>query len=116
MKPDAASWPSPSIALVRGTVLGAADFTAYFPSEAMGRLAIRDGKRDFAAPIPREQWKTLRAEDQFDAVLYPGKGRSPLVKPARCTDKADVQERLRRIAVSGLPPVEAERLKRFCGM
>ena len=37
--------------------------------EAMGRFAIRDGKPDFSAPIPRDQWKTLRAEDQFDAVL-----------------------------------------------
>jgi hypothetical protein len=118
LQPNAASWTSPSLALVRGTVLGAADFTAYFPSEAMGRFAIRDGKPDFAAPIPRERWKTLRAEDQFDAVLYLGKGRSPLVEPdpARCADKADLQERLRRIAVSGLPPAEAERLKSFCGL
>src|SRR3954468_1903027 len=49
LQPDAASWPSPSIALVRGTVLGAADFTAYVPSEAMGRFAIHDGKPDFSA-------------------------------------------------------------------
>jgi hypothetical protein len=118
LQPDAAYWPSPSIALVRGTVLGAADFTAYFPSEAMGRFAIRDGKPDFSAPIPRAQWKRLRAEDQFDAVLYLGKGPSPVVEPepARCADKADLEERLRRIAVSGLPPVEAERLKSFCRM
>src|SRR3954447_13065395 len=118
LQPDVASWPTPSIALVRGTVLGAADFTAYYPSEAMGRFAIRDGKPDFSAPIPRNQWKTLRAEDQFDAVLYLGKGRSPVVAPdpARCTDKADLQERLRRIEVSGLPPEEARRLKEFCGM
>jgi hypothetical protein len=118
LQPDVASWPSPSLAIVRGTVLGAADFTAYYPSEAMGRFAIKDGKPDFSAPIPREQWKTLRAEDQFDAVLYLGKGPSPAVEPepARCTDKADFLERLRRIAVSGLPPVEAERLKKFCGL
>jgi len=48
---------------VRGTVLGAADFTAYYASEAMGRFAIRDGKPDFRAPIARDQWRTLRAED-----------------------------------------------------
>src|SRR3954471_4155992 len=117
IQPDAASWPSPSLAIVRGTVLGAADFTAFYPSEAMGRFAIKDGKPDFSAPIPREQWKTLRAEDQFDAVLYLGKGR-PVVAPyrARCTDKADLQEWLRRIEVSGLPPEEAQRLKQFCGI
>src|SRR5712672_2467000 len=36
LQPDAASWPSPSLAIIRGTVLGAADFTKYYPSEAMG--------------------------------------------------------------------------------
>lgn len=118
LQPDAASWPSPSLALVRGTVLGAADFTAYYPSEAMGRFAIKDGKPDFSAAIPREQWKTLRAEDQFDAVLYLGKGPSPVVPldPARCADKAEFEEHLRRMTVSGVPPVEAERLRRLCGL
>ena len=35
------AWPAPSIAIVRGTPLGAADFTFYYPSETMGRFAIR---------------------------------------------------------------------------
>jgi len=117
LQPDAASWPSPSLALVRGTVLGAADFTAYY-NDNLPRIAIRDGKPDFSAPIPREQWKTMRAEDQFDAVLYTGKGPSPGVEldPARCADKAEFEEHLRRTAVSGVPPVEAERLKKLCGL
>src|SRR5207302_4986746 len=117
LQPDAATCPRPSLAIVRGTVLGAADFTAYYPSDAMGRFAIKDGKPDFSAPIPREQWKTLRAEDQFDAVLYAGKGPSPIVPldPARCADKAEFQEHVRRTQVSGVPPMEAERLKRLCG-
>ena len=114
IQPDVASWPSPSLAIVRGTVLGAADFTAYYSSEAMGRFAIKDGKPDFSAQIPRDQWKTLRAEDQFDAVLYTGKGPSPLLDldPGRCGDKADIDEHLRRAAVSGLP---TDRLKQLCG-
>lgn len=118
LQPDAASWPTPSLAIIRGTVLGAADFTAYYPSEAMGRFAIRDGKPDFSAQIPREQWKTLRAEDQFDAVLYTGKGPSPRVDldPARCAEKAEFEEHLRRTVVSGVPPFEAERLKNLCGL
>jgi hypothetical protein len=116
LQPDVSSWPRPSLAIVRGTPLGAADFTSYYPSEAMGRFAIKDGKPDFSAPIPREQWKTLRAEDQFDAVLYTGKGPSPLVDldPARCADTAEFQEHLRRMTVSGVPPFEAERLKKLC--
>jgi|SRR3954470_2238028 len=118
LQPDVASWPTPSVAIVRGTVLGAADFTTYYPSEAIGRFAIRDGKPDFSAPIPRDRWKTLRAEDQFDAVLYLGKGPSPYVDldPARCADKAEFQEHLRRMTVSGVPPLEAERLKKLCGL
>lgn len=118
LQPDAAAWPSPSLALIRGTVLGAADFTTYYPSEGMGRFPIKDGQPDFSAPIPRDQWKTLRAEDQFDAVLYMGKGPSPRVDldPARCGEKAEFQEHLRRMAVSGLPPPETERLRRLCGL
>ena len=115
IQPDAASWPSPRLALIRGTVLGAADFTAYYPSEALGRYPIRDGKPDFSVPMPRDQWRTLRAEDQFDAVLYLGPGPSPLVDldPARCADKADIQEHLRRAEATGLPP---NRIKDLCGL
>ena len=118
LQPDAAQWPSPSLALIRGTVLGVADFTNYYPSEAMGRFPIKDGQPDFSAPIPRDQWKTLRAEDQFDAVLYTGKGSSPRVDldPARCGEKAEFQEHLRRMAASGLPPSETERLRKLCGL
>ena len=118
LQPDAAEWPSPSLAIIRGTVLGAADFTKYYPSEAMGRFPIKDGQPDFASPIPRDQWKTLRAEDQFDAVLYMGKGASPRVDldPARCAEKAEFEEHLRRMTVSGLPPFEVERLKKLCGL
>lgn len=117
LQPDAASWPTPSLAIIRGTLLGAADFTKYYPSEAIGRFAIRDGRPDFSAPIPREQWKTLRAEDQFDAVLYMGPGESPRIAldPARCREKAEFEEHLRRIAVSGVPPAVAEPLKNLCG-
>ena len=79
---------------------------------------FEDGKPDFSAPIPRDQWKTLRAEDQFDAVLYTGKGPSPRVDldPARCAEKTEFQEHLRRMAVAGLPPSETERLKKLCGL
>src|SRR5258706_753914 len=118
LQPDAADWPSPSLAVIRGTVLGAADFTRYYPSEAIGRFPIKDGQPDFSAPLPRDQWKTLRAEDQFDAVLYLGKGSSPRVDldPARCNEKAEFQEHLRRMAVSGIPPPETERLRKLCGV
>lgn len=112
---DVASWPAPSLAVVRGTVLGALDFTFYYPSEALGRIAIRDGRPDFSAQIPREQWTTLRAEDQFDAVLYTGEANRTQVRPAatRCTDKADIQERKRRATLTG---IGVDALKQLCGL
>jgi hypothetical protein len=112
--PEAAEWRAPSLAIVRGTVLGAADFTFYYPSEAMGRFHIRDdGTPDFSTPIPREEWKSLRAEDQFDAVLVTRAHPVP-VSPsaARCADKADITERLRRATLTG---IGVEALKQLCG-
>jgi hypothetical protein len=115
LQPDVAKWPVPSVAVIRGTVLGAADFTFYYPSEDMGRIAIRDGKPDFSKPIPRDQWHKLRAEDQFDAVLYPGPEppADVLPSPERCADRADIKEHLRRMAVAG-PPQLADQLRQFC--
>lgn len=112
---DVASWPAPSVAVVRGTALGALDFTFYNPSEAMGRFAIRDGKPDFSVQIPREQWRTLRAEDQFDAVLYTGEERPTLVRPlaTRCADTADIQEHVRRATLTG---IGLNALKQLCGL
>ena len=88
LQPDVASWRAPSLALVRGTVLGAADFTAFYPAEVPRRVTIRDGR---IVPIPREQWRSLSAEEQFDAVLYlgPPSGMTrSLLSPALCRDPA----------------------------
>ena len=114
-QPDVTSWPAPSIAVVRGTILGAADFTFYYPSESMGRFAIRNGTPDFSAPIPRDQWKSLRAENQFDAVLYTGEETPAPVRPSaeRCADKVDIAERLRRATLSG---VGVQQLKTICDL
>jgi hypothetical protein len=92
LQADVACWPAPSVSVVRGTLLGTADFTVYYPSEVMGRFAIRDGKPDFSKQIPCDQWRTLRAEDQFEAVLYPGPEPSAIARPSpeRCADKAEV--------------------------
>ena len=40
LQTDVSSWPVPALAILRGTVLGAADFTFYYPPPKM----IRDGK------------------------------------------------------------------------
>ncbi len=55
LQADVVAWPVPSLAIVRGTLLGAIDFASYFPSEP-GRLALHNGQR---ADVPREQWRFL---------------------------------------------------------
>jgi hypothetical protein len=116
VQPDVASWRAPSLAPVRGTVLGAADFASYsaFNSTAV-RFAVRDGR---TAPIPREEWRSLRAEDQFDAVLYLGPSSAMTqsrLPPALCRDPAYMDMRMKRIALAG-PEVEAEKLTKYCAV
>lgn len=113
VQPDVASWKVPSMAIIRGTTLGAADVTAFQPSPMRMKF-----EGDKPAPVPREQWGKLRAEDQFDAVLYLGPNSAmtqmPL-SPQICSDPSYIEERLRRIALTGVPPAEAERVKKLCG-
>jgi hypothetical protein len=118
IQPEAASWPQMRLALIRGTVLGAADFTAFDPGTGQERYAIR-GQEDFA-PIPREQFRSVRMEDQMDAILYTGGGKPdppiPLVSPRACADPGYVQMRLARIAIAGLPPAETAAIQKACGV
>jgi hypothetical protein len=116
LQPDIVSWRVPSLAIVRGTTLGAADFTFYYPGDSP-RLAIRHGKPDFSAPIPQEQWASLRMEDQFDAVLYLGPSSaltSSRLSPALCHDADYVHILLTRMAVARLPQRERDGLKQLC--
>ena len=66
LQPSVASWRTPGLALLRGTVLGAADFAAYTTAER--RMAIRG---DDLVPIPKEEWRVLPMEEQFDARVVP---------------------------------------------
>jgi hypothetical protein len=107
-----ASWPRPSLTLVRGNVLGAADFQFFF-SDISNRLAVKDGK---LVPIPRDQWRSLRMEDQFDALLYLGPPSSITTSqfPASlCADAPYMKMRLARLDAYG-PKEEAERLRQRC--
>lgn len=114
LQPDVASWRAPSLAIIRGTTLGAADITAFTARPV--RMSFPNGR---PAQVPRDQWRSLRAEDQFDAVLYLGR-RSALTRlpmsPKICSDSAYIAERLRRIALTGVPPVEAERVRDLCAV
>jgi hypothetical protein len=113
---DATSWPVPSLAIIRGTTLGAADFALYHPAPPT-RFAVVDGK---FVPIPREQWRSLRAEDQLDAVLYLGPSgtmrnrQSHEIPVALCSEPGFLDTQLKRLALSRVPQFEANRLKQYC--
>jgi hypothetical protein len=107
-----ASWPVPSLAMLRGTQLGAIDYARYVPSETT-RFAVKDGA---PTPLPREQWRVKRMEDQFDAVLYLGP-RSAItferLPPALCADA--VYLRMRRDRLTALNQrAEADQFERAC--
>lgn len=109
---DVSTWPAPSIASVRGTRLGAADMALLSP--ARGRMGMRDGR---LAPIPEAEWRKLPVQDQLDAVLYLGPQAaltSTTPSGARCAEPGYLEERLRRIALTGIPPFEADRARQVC--
>jgi hypothetical protein len=112
IQPDAASWRAPSLARLRGTALGAVDASRYVPW-IKSRFTVQDGK---IVPVPEGQWRTLRAEDQLDAILYlgqPSKSTMSQWSPALCADTSYIEMRLKRIAMFG-PAMEAENLKKYC--
>jgi hypothetical protein len=79
------------------------------------RFAFRDGKM---APVPAGKWRSLVAEGQFDAALYlalPAAMRESQPDPKLCKEPGYVELRLHRIALAGLPPVEANRVNELCG-
>jgi hypothetical protein len=110
------SWRVPSLAPLRGTTLGARDFGLY--SRGLGdgsRFAVKGGQ---LVPVPREEWKMMRMEEQFDALLYLGPPTSmttATVPPALCADTDFVRRRLQRLTRFG-PPVEVQNFKKACGL
>lgn len=115
LQADIASWPTMSLVLVRGTVLGAADFTVFNGDN--DRYAIR-GVDDFVK-IPKEQYAPMRMEDMADAILWNGVSapKSPiLLSKETCADPAYVPMRLARITLGGLPKGEADAVKKACGV
>lgn len=116
LQPEIGSWPALSLTLVRGTVVGAADFTVFNGGDK-DRYAVK-GVDDFVK-IPREAHRPMRMEDQVDAIIWNGGNRPanpvPLSKET-CADPAYLPMRLARIALAGLPPGEADAAKRACGV
>jgi hypothetical protein len=113
LQADTTSWPRPSLAIVRGTVLGEADFTFYWPYTGT-RVVVRDGVRN---AIPRDQWRARKMEDQFDAILYLGPSSSITIAQlpsALCADSAYIEMRLRRMALMPGGQGQIDTLKAYC--
>lgn len=110
------SWRVPSMALLRGTTLGARDFGLY--SRGLGdgsRFGVKGGQ---LVPVPQDEWKMMRMEEQFDALLYLGPPASMTTAPAPsalCQDADFVKRRVERLSRFG-PPVEVQNFKRACGL
>ena len=113
LQADMASWPVPSLALLRGTPLGMRD-AAMFWSTEMPRFAVRDGK---PLPLPTEQWRVLPMQDLFDALLYLGpasKLTTAKLPAAVCADTAYREMRRHRMLLLN-HKAEADQFDRDCG-
>ena len=98
LQADVKTWPVPSLALVRGTSLGRANFSAYLGPNA------GDVPPQWLAPM----------EEQFDAVLYLGPLSTITLarpKPWRCAEPA-LAERVRRANLQR--PGMGDRVKAQC--
>jgi hypothetical protein len=118
-----ASWRVPSLAIMQGTTLGSVDFGRYFRGLGDGtRFAVRNVGAAAATyqlvPLSRDEWKTMRMEDQFNALLYLGAPSSMTDAPmpvALCHDARFVKTRLERLTLFA-PPFEVDNFKRACGL
>ena len=76
-------------------------------------MTSRDGR---IVPVSREEWRSLPAEDQFDAVLYlgPPSGMTrSLLSPALCRDPAYMDMRRERLSLVEMQR-NLEQLQRYC--
>ena len=101
VQPDVATWTTPSLALLRGTVIGAKAFVDFFPNPAIAT-------------------DSLRYEDQIDAVLYlgaPAAMTTSMLPAALCADEPYVSMRVARMQLDPGPPGSPsprDRLRRNC--
>jgi hypothetical protein len=112
LQAEIASWPRLALARIRGTVLGAADFTLF--NGERDRFAIR-GIDDFVK-IPREQHRPMAAEELIDAIIWNGNAPpTPILLSAdTCADPNYLPMRSARILLAGTPPAEIDAIKKAC--
>jgi hypothetical protein len=96
-----ASWPAPSLALLKGTPLGTVAYEKLFGPQP---------PIEFLKAHPN-------VEDHFDAVLSLGPPGSVQLAPLsypRCAEPEYVERRVARMVATGMPPTVRERLAQDC--
>jgi hypothetical protein len=109
---EAKSWPQPAFVTVKGNSLGALDVARLYPK--MPRAQIVNGA---ITPLTPDAWAPLPIEQQLDAVLYLGESANDRhLEPPNtvCARRGFLEERLRRIALTGIPKFEAEAVQKLC--
>ncbi|WP_027211402.1 hypothetical protein [Burkholderia sp. WSM2232] len=99
LQADVSSWPTPSLAHIRGTPLGEASFRSYYPHAMFTR---RD---DVIVEINVDPVRSPVMQEQFDAILYLGPPSAltwSQVSPALSSDPAYVKMRSQRLAWAGM--------------
>jgi len=93
VQPEAKDWEIPSVALLKGTLLGAQPFSVYYPVNAR----IYKGER-----ISYNESKSPVMQEQFDAILYVGAKSSitySQITKGMCEDADYLKMRIGRMAL-----------------
>lgn len=117
----AATWPVPTLIPLRGSTLGAADFTFFYPAK-IPRFRLKAGISRMTSPadttlVPPAEWRSFAMERNFDALLYLGHPSTITISqlsPTVCSDRTYLDQRLHRMALGGSSQGEIDRLKTHC--
>jgi hypothetical protein len=98
---DVASWPAPSLTMLKDTALGAVPYEHLFGP----------------GPPVNIFRQNPRIEDHYDAAIILGPASSLRLAPMgypRCAEPAYVERRVSRMVASGMPPTVRDRLAQEC--
>jgi hypothetical protein len=109
---DLSTWPVPSLTLLRGTRVGQMDFAEFLPA-GEARFAIIDGK---PSPLPRDRFRVVPMQEQFDALLYLGPLPTITVSklPASLCANADYRQMRRSRMLLVNQKAQADQFDREC--
>jgi CubicO group peptidase (beta-lactamase class C family) len=107
LQADIASWPKPSLTLIKDTTLGVAPFTFYYP-KGLGRITRLGPNGPIAIDLGEEIGGVM--QEQFDALLYLGP-KSEItyagLQKSLCADPDYVEMRANRLSAMRPPGAPA---------